>query len=314
MVRPPQPQSARRAFTLIELLVVIAIIATLMAMLVPAVQKVRDSAARAQCQNNLKQIGLACHGYHDVKKRLPPGATGPTSVAPPGYPIVTATSNGNLSYAVLILPYVEQKTLYDVSSTDQDYTAVVNGTLLTATVPVYLCPSGTVQDATGAPAGKSLHYVGCLGPDPNGTNVKTTKAYGALGFATAPSHGTFNNFGIMGVNTKNKLQDVSNGDGASNTIMIGELSWKDANSYRAWSRGWDGNACASAKVMKSNINATAYNGSNNFNEVSFGSPHTGGCNFTFGDGSVRFLQSDASLAVLYAISPYDRGEPVLLNE
>src|SRR3989449_4395702 len=103
----------RTAFTLIELLVVIAIIAILIAMLVPAVQKVREAAARAQCQNNLKQLGLALHGYHDGRKVFPPGAT--ADIAPWKTPLANGNTapdaNWGSSWMLFVLPYIEQTSL-----------------------------------------------------------------------------------------------------------------------------------------------------------------------------------------------------------
>src|SRR5438270_2472785 len=135
---------ARTAFTLIELLVVIAIIAILIGLLVPAVQKVREAAARLQCQNNLKQIGLALHGYHDTYKFFPPGYvdrnTDPNSTPDndvgPGW-----------GWAAFLLPYVEQDNVYKQINFSQPVGTGVNAPISLLALAVYQCPADPYQQA-----------------------------------------------------------------------------------------------------------------------------------------------------------------------
>src|SRR5258708_4421292 len=125
--------SVRSAFTLIELLVVIAIIAILIALLVPAVQKVREAAARTQCINNIKQINLALHNYHDNYKKLPPGGA--------TVPGAGTTNEAGLSFHVFILPFIEQSNLYVQFDPTKGFRQAPNVQLSNTPVTAYLCPS-----------------------------------------------------------------------------------------------------------------------------------------------------------------------------
>ncbi len=271
----------RTAFTLIELLVVIAILAILIGLLLPAVQKVREAAARTQCQNNLKQIGLAAHNHHDAYKRLPPGYT----AFPPYSNGATDTAPG-WSWAAHLLPYIEQASLHR----QIDFTRPIQGQAAPqAVIPLLLCPSDlttgpfTATDATGSPlavVGPSS-YAATVGDDVSECDAATGN-------------------GIFYRNSTTRFADIR--DGTSQTVMIGDRAW--AQTRGTWAgvpsggvvragqlNAWP-NATASAPVFvlvhNNWINSTtdADGGLDDFS-----SNHIGGVNLVFADGSVRFIRS-----------------------
>ncbi len=294
----------RRGFTLVELLVVIAIIGILVALLLPAVQAAREAARRSECSNNLKQLGLALHNHHDTHKVLPPGGTGPATNAPTG-PTQPYPYTANLGWLVYILPFIEQASLYEQFSFTANFDAAPNTTLVPTLVSGYQCPSGVVVDSMLGPTGKTNHYYGNMGP--RGTNPTTSIAYNTKAGST---HGAISLHGVLGPNTKIRFADVT--DGTSNTLAVGEISRKDANCFRPWTRGWDGNAMGTAKNVVYPINSTPYNGASNFNDVSFMSHHPGGAMVLRVDGSVTFLSQTVAMNVYLSFASRDGGESVQL--
>jgi len=295
-------------FTLIELLVVIAIIAILIALLVPAVQKVREAAARTQCINNVKQLGLGLHAYHDTNKSLPAGAYTATTAVP-------ATTPGT-TWMVRVLPYVEQTAVYNQYNQTLPYNNAANLPVGNFLVPIYQCPSGSQQlsgngsEVANGQTNYSTHYYGNMGPTVSAVLGGTTYTYTTSNVGTnsaASIHGP------LGVNTKVRLTDIV--DGTSNTILVGEISVNQIaplypnNGYRSWCRGQNGGAGASKNVSyKINDPAGGYNGSNNFNDMAFASNHTGGCTILLGDGSGRFVSDSVDLNVLKAMASKDGRE------
>jgi prepilin-type N-terminal cleavage/methylation domain-containing protein/prepilin-type processing-associated H-X9-DG protein len=301
----------RSAFTLIELLVVIAIIGTLVGLLVPAVQQVRAAAARAQCQNNLKQIGLALHSYHDSNRAFPPGYM---AVSPSGDPnFSTAPGWG---WASFILPYIEQAPLFNqISGAITSKTAITDPSVagpIQTTIPLYLCPADNPPTGSFAvirlPANPSYPLVYKQGLP--GTLQAGPSSYAACVGRDEDSDadGVFGS-GVFYCNSKTRLTAIQ--DGTSNTLLIGERAWANANGV------WVGAIPGSAMVFgQQNPCLSAISGGMPNSPIyappmlvqahahlvnprtdsdggldDFSSFHPGGANVLYADGSVHFVQS-----------------------
>jgi len=316
---------APRGFTLIELLVVIAIIAILIALLVPAVQKVREAAARIQCQNNLKQLALSCHSYADSnKKQLPPG----------GY--YNWDSRG--TWLVYTLPYMEQTPLFNkmtaaaggpLMSTSNSVPSGTYGGFMNAnsvggtTLPYGRCPSDDWN-----PSASVVNYVGSLGPQcatgPCGFNPNQTNCNNGInGFQASPDHGNtitaselrglFNRLGAP------MMFPASIPDGTSNTIMLGE-GLPGSHDHLAGCVWWgynNGNShCTTIvpinyQMPEKYTQANCQTQTSNWNiSWGFSSRHTGGANFAFADGSIHFVGQSIDINVYQRLGCRNDGLPV----
>jgi prepilin-type N-terminal cleavage/methylation domain-containing protein/prepilin-type processing-associated H-X9-DG protein len=268
----------RPGFTLIELLVVIAIIAILIALLVPAVQKVREAANRTTCQNNLKQIALAAHNYDSANKALPPGGL-----------------YAGLGHLPFLLPYVEQDAIYrqipsamfKLDNSGGSWWG--NGASWNAafyTIPAFICPT----DSAGGQAPYSSAYVFVI---PNSTTITlgywgTNYNLGRTNYmASAGAIGNSNNSfyrqyqGPFVPNVRVPLPKIP--DGTSNTIAYGEvLGGPELPANRRFNLSWMGSGCM----------ATAWDLITPSQWYSFGSTHTGFVHFAWCDGSVRPLKTE----------------------
>ena len=214
------PGPFRPAFTLIELLVVIAIIAILIGLLLPAVQKVREAAARMQCTNNLKQIGLAMHNYHDVDRQVPRTFT---------------QSNPRQPWDAFVMPYLEQGKLVKSYDINQVWYAAVNLPTTQLPLSVFYCPSdrpGAMwQDQTGYPAARG-NYLVCYGNLTfGGSGMIGPAGHGIFGCSSAsnPSGNVF---------TPYQAQIVQITDGTSNTILMSEVIVAKADNNQGGGGDW----------------------------------------------------------------------------
>ncbi len=252
----------RIGFTLIELLVVIAIIAILIALLVPAVQKVREAAARLQCTNNLKQIALAFHNFHDVRNFLPKGGeNGPTACCS-----ADAGQLDRYNWTFHILPYIEQKALFDFGSVAANQSA-----LRQKMVPIFYCPSRRSVQLYQNVA--KCDYAGNAGTnDTNGVCVRPINN-NKLKLGTI-TDGTSNT--VLAAEARVHLQNMTTGSGCcSDNEDCFTNGWSDDTERR-------GSSPPEPDVTDPSLNPAIC-------DNQFGASHTGGLNVALADGSVRFV-------------------------
>lgn len=317
----------RRGFTLVELLVVIAIIGILVALLLPAVQAAREASRRANCGNNLKNLALGLHNFHDTYKKLPPGAQ--QDVYPSPNPTGSTTAFKGTSWIVFTLPFIEQEALFSKYRFDLAYDNAANGGVLGNTVlPTLYCPSGPDAKKYRDPNGGgvngnvSTHYYGIMGPSAATDNFTLVTGGPTYRLGDANTNGAWAYHGMLSqykdtsgsISTQRviRLADVT--DGTTNTLMLGEISVNlpgSTNQYRSWVRGNNGGS-GTTKNVRYPINSTIYNGSNNFNDLSFGSNHPGGAQFALGDASTRYINQTINLFVYQTAASMNQAEQTSL--
>lgn len=272
-------RNRHRGFTLIELLVVIAIIAILIALLLPAVQQAREAARRTQCKNNLRQIGIALHNYHDSHSVFPPGWIGVANRRPNIFGI------SGFGWASQLLPDMEQEPLADRITFTASIVNPVNQFLQSANLPGMRCPSDPSPDdwqiaseETGTPLAilPVANYVGNFGT----TELHECEELG-------PGQ-TCQGNGVFFHNSRIRMRDLR--DGSSQTIFVGE---RKTDIDLGWYSTWTGVIPEGEEAMARVLGVADHNpNSPDLHLEDFSSFHPGGAQFLFGDGSVKFISEN----------------------
>ncbi|WP_145279650.1 DUF1559 domain-containing protein [Tautonia plasticadhaerens] len=319
-MRQNSPKSS--GFTLIELLVVIAIIGILIALLLPAVQSAREAARRAQCVNNLKQLGIAAHNFHDVNGQLP------SSVRPPGL-----TPKPRIAGMTLLLQFMEQRPVYDSMNFDYSWGARENSTTVLTRINTFLCPTSPDPDRLDGIPEITPFVANICTPTDYSPTIGVDPRLVSAGLVGIDGKG------IMVKNEKPRFADVK--DGLSNTIMIAESAGRpylyrkggnqisaDLVAHRVNAGGWsrpasdfsvDGSSaggtplpgpcplnCTNGEDVGGDQFPHPYYGTDGTSEAfAF---HPRGANFLLGDGSVRFIKETVGIRTFAALVTRHGGE------
>jgi prepilin-type N-terminal cleavage/methylation domain-containing protein/prepilin-type processing-associated H-X9-DG protein len=318
---------SRAAFTLVELLVVISIIAVLMSLLLPAVQKVREAAARTKCQNNVKQMALAIHNFDSAMGKLPPACWTPEDdpafdIEPeplqPGQPA--------RSMHTILLPYIEQQNLYNLFDGTDWWESVQNRQAVRYPVQIYLFPSTPSGDRTRtfSPSGGLFGFFGTIVGYVTDYTIPMRVRETLNGNPTLLRPIATGYQGMMQPNLQLTMVQIP--DGTSNTVMlvesagnpdeylIGRPTGKQVAAPGLWADHrnplvFDGcnptNPGAAPATVPPAARTAAMNCTNNGEIYSF---HTGGANMAFGDGSVRFVPASIRVGIMAALITRDGGE------
>ncbi len=307
--------AGRAAFTLIELLVVIAIIAILIALLLPAIQQAREAARRTQCKNNLKQLGLGLHTYHDAVLLFPPGYARSSNNSAD-----TNAYNMGFGWGTMILDKVDMAPLFNALSAHFNAGPVAAGSLLTRRLPTFECPADDLAGNTSY-----TDFSTSSGPDPGCTPMPGMPCpdidlvarssvpfaarssyvanYGSGAMTTAGGVGN----GVFWVNSSMYLSEISRKDGASTTLLLAErarsqgaatwagVSFNKTNST-AVGQPWNP-ATIGATPSESLVLGSAANAPNAANATAFGSSHSGGLHALFADGRADFLKTSINITI-----------------
>lgn len=294
----------RRGFTLIELLVVIAIIAILVALLLPAVQQAREAARRSQCKNNLKQIGIGLHTYHDTHSVLPSGwiAVDPATGVQAAHDGVSGAGWG-----LMILPSMDQASLYEQFNPDVSIADPANAGLLGNQLNVFRCPSDPQPEfwdieEEGSPGTvlASLpiaNYIAAFG------TIELDGCESPPGTAPVLSNGQCRGDGVFYHNSAVRFRDVT--DGASNTFMAGE---RRTDGAAGWYSTWAGMVPEGEEAFQRVLGVFDHTPNDPVAHLDdFSSQHVGGAHFLLCDGHVRFVSETIDHNVYLGVGTI-RGE------